>query len=261
MIDTHSHIYQKEFDLDITEVVANAQKVGVKQVVLANVDAQTITRLEKTQAEFPNFCISAMGLHPTSVQENYLDELQTIKENLFAKKYCAVGEIGLDLYWNETFINQQVIAFEEQIRWALELDLPVIIHIRKAFAEVFLSLKKFGKNLPKGVFHCFSGGIEEAKKAVELGFLLGIGGVVTYKNANLPEIVKAIGVEKIVLETDAPYLAPVPFRGKRNEPKYLTEILCKLSNIFSLSEEKIDLITTKNACNLFKINDLSCSDF
>ena len=254
MIDTHSHIYLKEFDLDRAEVVANAQKVGVERVVLANVDAKTIAQLEKTQAEFPDFCISAMGLHPTSVNENYLAELQTIKENLFSKKYCAVGEIGLDLYWDETFINQQVIAFEEQIRWALELDLPVIIHISKAFAEVFQSLKKFGKNLPKGVFHCFSGGIEEAKKAVELGFLLGIGGVVTYKNANLPEIVKVVGVEKILLETDAPYLAPVPFRGKRNEPKYLTEILSKLSSIFLLSEGKINEITNKNAKNLLKIN-------
>jgi len=253
MIDTHSHIYLKEFDLDRAEVIANAQKVGVEKVVLANVDAKTITRLEKTQAQFPDFCVSAMGLHPTSVNENYLTELQTIKENLFAKKYCAVGEIGLDLYWDETFVNQQVIAFEEQIRWALELDLPVIIHIRKAFAEVFQSLKEFGKNLPSGVFHCFSGGIEEAKKAVELGFLLGIGGVVTYKNANLPEIVKAVGVEKILLETDAPYLAPVPYRSKRNEPKYLAEILCKLSNIFSLSEEKVDEITTNSAKNLFKI--------
>jgi len=254
MIDTHSHIYQKEFEHDLKEVVKNAQKVGVERVVLANVDSQTIDQLEKTQEQFPDFCVSAMGLHPTSVNENYLTELQTIKKNLFAKKYCAIGEIGLDLYWDETFVKQQIIAFEEQIRWALELDLPVIIHIRKAFAEVFQSLKKFGKNIPQGVFHCFSGGIEEAKKAVELGFLLGIGGVVTYKNANLPEIIKAVGVEKILLETDAPYLAPVPFRGKRNEPKYLTEILSKLSTIFSLSEEKVDEITTISAKKLFKIS-------
>jgi len=253
MIDTHSHIYQEEYDHDRKEVVENAQIVGVERVILANVDLQTIVRLEKTQAEFPAFCVSAMGLHPTSVNENYFLELQMIKENLFAKRYFAVGEIGLDLYWEETFIKQQVITFEEQIRWALELDLPVIIHIRKAFVEVFQSLKKFGKKLPSGVFHCFSGGIEEAKKAVELGFLLGIGGVVTYKNANLPEIVKKIGLENILLETDAPYLAPVPFRGKRNEPKYLTQILNKLSEIFSLSEEKIDKITTENAMRVFKI--------
>lgn len=253
MIDTHSHIYLEEFDLDREEVVQNAQKVGVEKVVLANVDSQTIAKLEKTQEQFSDFCVSAMGLHPTSVNAGYLSELQIVKAQLFSKPYCAVGEIGLDLYWDETFINQQVTAFEEQIRWALELDLPVIIHIRKAFAEVFQSLKKFGKNLPKGVFHCFSGGIEEAKKAVELGFLLGIGGVLTYKNANLPEIVKTVGVEKILLETDAPYLAPVPFRGKRNEPQYLTEILIKLSSIFSLSHENIDKITTNTAKNLFKI--------
>ena len=251
MIDTHSHIYLEEFDLDRFEVVKNALKSGIEKVVLANVDSQTIERLETAQAEFSHFCVSAMGLHPTSVTDNYHAELQIIKENLFTKKYAAVGEIGLDLYWDETFINQQVEVFEEQIRWALELDLPVIIHIRKAFAEVFNSLQKFKKTLPKGVFHCFSGGIEEAKKAVELGFLLGIGGVVTYKNSNLSEIIKQIGIEKILLETDAPYLAPVPFRGKRNEPKYLTEILQKLSTVFALSEEKVDEITTNSAKNLF----------
>ncbi|MDR2683880.1 MAG: TatD family hydrolase, partial [Prevotellaceae bacterium] len=172
---------------------------------------------------------------------------------IFAKKYCAVGEIGLDLYWDNTFVNEQITAFETQIEWALNLDLPVIIHIRKAFAEVFHSLQKFKKNMPKGVFHCFSGGIEEAKKAVEMGFLLGIGGVITFNNSNLSEIVKKTGIEHLLLETDAPYLAPVPYRGKRNEPKYLLEIVQKLSQIFALSEEKIAFITTENACKLFDI--------
>jgi len=251
MIDTHSHIFLSEFDNDRKDVVENAKKTGVEKVVLANVDSQTITALEKTQAEFPDFCVSAMGLHPTSVNETYISELQTVKQQLFSKSYCAVGEIGLDLYWDITFSEQQIIAFEEQIRWALELDLPIIIHIRKAFAEVFQSLKKFGKNLPRGVFHCFSGGIEEAKKAVELGFLLGIGGVVTYKNTNLPEIIRQIGIEHILLETDAPYLAPVPYRGKRNEPKYLVEVLNKLATIFELSKDKINDITTENAQKMF----------
>ncbi|MDR1543687.1 MAG: TatD family hydrolase [Prevotellaceae bacterium] len=253
MIDTHSHIYSEEFDSDRREVVENAKNVGVQKAVLANVDAASIERLEKTQAEFPNFCLSAMGLHPTSVNDAYIVELQAIKENLFAKKYCAIGEIGLDLYWDNTFINEQQTAFEQQLRWALELDLPVIIHIRKAFAEVFQSLQKFRKNMPKGVFHCFSGGIEEAKKAVELGFLLGIGGVVTFKNSNLGAIISETGIDKIVMETDSPYLAPAPFRGKRNEPKYTREILQKLATVFSVSDEKIDFITTENACKLFNI--------
>jgi TatD DNase family protein len=254
MIDTHSHIYSEEFDADRCEVVENALKTGVEKVILANVDSTTIERLDKTQAEFPNFCVSALGLHPTNVNKTYISELQIIKESLFAKKYSSIGEIGIDMYWDETFVNEQIMAFEQQIGWALELDLPVIIHVRKAFEEIFHSLQKFKKNMPKGVFHCFSGGIEEAKKAAEMGFLLGIGGVVTFKNANLPEIIKPIGIEKILLETDAPYLAPVPFRGKRNEPKYLTEILSKLSTVFALSEEKIDFITTNSAKNLFKIN-------
>ncbi|MDR0828566.1 MAG: TatD family hydrolase [Prevotellaceae bacterium] len=254
MVDTHSHIYSEEFDDDRNFVVENAQKVGVQKVILANVDSLSMPRLQQTLTEFPNFCVSAMGLHPTSVKENYIAELQTVKENLYNQNHVAVGEIGLDLYWDDTFKNEQILAFEQQIAWALELNLPVIIHNRKAFAEVFASLHKFRKNMPKGVFHCFSGGIEEAKKAVELGFLLGIGGVVTYKNSNLGEIIAQISVENLLLETDAPYLAPVPFRGKRNEPKYLVEVLQKLSSVFAVSDEKIDVITTENACKLFKIS-------
>jgi TatD DNase family protein len=195
-----------------------------------------------------------MGLHPTDVKENYLSELQTIKENLFAQKHCAVGEIGIDLYWDKTFVNEQVIAFEEQINWAKELNLPALIHIRKSFEEVFASLQRIKNSMPKGILHCFSGGIQEAKKAVELGLLLGIGGVVTYKNTNLPEILQQVGIQHLVLETDAPYLAPVPYRGKRNEPKFMLEVLKKLAEIFALPEEKIDEITTENARKLFNIN-------
>jgi TatD DNase family protein len=251
MIDTHSHIYSEEFDKDRVEVIINAQNIGVEKVVLCNVDTSTIAQLEKTATEFPHFCLCAMGLHPTSVKEDYLTELQAIKENLFAKKYCAVGEIGIDLYWDKTFLNEQIAAFEQQILWADALNLPVIIHIRKSFEEIFASLPKTEKEIPKGVFHCFSGGIQEAKKAVELGFMLGIGGVVTYKNTTLEQIIKQIGIEHLLLETDAPYLAPTPYRGKRNEPKMMIEVLKKLSEIFNLPEEKIDEITTNSAKKLF----------
>jgi TatD DNase family protein len=254
MIDTHSHIYSEEFDTDRKEVIVQAQNAGVERVVLCNVDSTTISRINENTETYPDFFISAMGLHPTDVKENYLTELQIIKKNLFAKKHCAVGEIGVDLYWDKTFVNEQIIAFEEQINWAKELNLPVLIHIRKSFGEVFTSLHKTRKNMPKGVLHCFSGGIQEAKKAVELGLLLGIGGVVTYKNTNLPEILQQVGIQHLVLETDAPYLAPVPYRGKRNEPKFMLEVLKKLAEIFSLSEKIIDEITTENAYKLLNIN-------
>ncbi|MDR3328421.1 MAG: TatD family hydrolase [Prevotellaceae bacterium] len=251
MIDTHSHIYSEEFDKDRAEVIKNAQNIGVENVVLCNVDTSTVAQLEKTASEFPHFCLSAMGLHPTSVKEDYLTELQAIKEHLFAKKYCAAGEIGIDLHWDKTFLNEQIIVFEQQLLWANSLNLPVIIHIRKSFEEVFVSLQKKPKDIPQGIFHCFSGGIQEAKKAVELGFMLGIGGVVTYKNTNLGQIIKQIGIEHLLLETDAPYLAPIPYRGKRNEPQMMIEVLKKLSEIFNLSEEKIDEITTNSAKKLF----------
>ncbi len=251
MIDTHSHIYSEEFDKDIDEVITSAQKTGIENVILANVDIESISKLDGLQQRYPDFCMSAMGLHPTSIKADYLQTLQTIKEHLYTKKYVAIGEIGIDLYWDKTFIAEQKIAFKQQIEWALELELPIIIHIRDAFAEAFDVLKRFGGKLPKGVFHCFSGGIQEAKYAVNLGFKLGIGGVVTFKNTNLPKVIKTIGLEHIILETDAPYLSPVPYRGKRNEPKYMIEVAKKLADIFNITIDDIDKITTKTAKEIF----------
>lgn len=253
MIDTHSHIYDKSFDDDRLQVVAEAIEVGVERVVLANVDSSTIARLEATQEQHPQFCSSAMGLHPTSVKENYVAELDVVKRQLEAKRYVAIGEIGLDLYWDTSYLAEQLQAFKEQMQWAVDMNLPVIIHVRKAFAEIIEVLRTFGNRPPRGVFHCFSGGIQEALYVTKLGFMLGIGGVVTYKNSNLAEVIRPIGIEKILLETDAPYLSPVPFRGKRNEPKYMPYILTKTAEIMGLSEEKTDEITTNSAKEIFGI--------
>lgn len=252
MIDTHSHIYDSDFDSDRDEVIARAMEVGVERVLLANVDTSTIESMLQCHKQYPNFTSMAMGLHPTSVKEDWQTELRNIEDALRAgNKYVSVGEIGLDLYWDKTFALEQEKVLEQQLDWAIALDLPVILHIRKAHAETFKVLSKFKGKPLRGVFHCFGGGVEEAKKAVDMGFLLGIGGVVTYKNSNLGEIIQPIGINNILLETDAPYLSPVPNRGKRNEPSNLVYICNQLSSIFQINSQKVDEITTKNARELF----------
>ena len=252
MIDTHSHIYDSDFDSDRDEVIARAMEVGVERVLLANVDTSTIESMLQCYKQYPNFTSMAMGLHPTSVKEDWQTELRNIEDALRAgHKYVSVGEIGLDLYWDKTFALEQEKVLEQQLDWAIALDLPVILHIRKAHAETFKVLSKFKGKPLRGVFHCFGGGVEEAKKAVDMGFLLGIGGVVTYKNSNLGEIIQPIGINHILLETDAPYLSPVPNRGKRNEPSNLVYICNQLSSIFQINSQKVDEITTKNARELF----------
>ncbi len=253
MIDTHTHIYTEEFDADRVAVVERAQAAGVQRVVLANEDSASIERLQRTVSAFPDFCAAAMGLHPESVKADYRTELRTVSDALAQGGYCAIGEIGLDLYWDTTFRAEQVAAFEQQIDWALTLDLPVVLHVRKAFAEAFASLARFSGKPLRGVFHCFGGGVEEARKAVSLGFFLGVGGVLTYKNSHLADIVSPIGVEHLLLETDAPYLAPVPHRGKRNEPAFVVEVAHTLAEIFRMPVEKIDETTTRNALDLFRL--------
>lgn len=253
MIDTHSHIFGEEFDDDREQVVSEAKNLGVEKIILANIDSTSIERINTAQEQYPNVCLSAMGLHPTSVKEDYSVELEVIKKQFLTKPYVAIGEIGLDLYWSTEFLPQQREAFLTQLQWATELDLPVIIHIRKAFAEVFDVLKHFGNRPPRGVFHCFSGGVQEAAYAVKLGFRLGVGGVLTYKNTNLPDVLKTVGISHLLLETDAPYLSPVPYRGKRNEPKFMIEVLRKMAQVFDMSEEKVDEITTISASELFGI--------
>ena len=252
MIDTHSHIYSEEFDADRDEVILRAQHAGVTKIILPNVDSDSLPRLLKLEARYPDYCYAAVGLHPESVKENYQKELDVIREELERRKYIAVGEIGIDLYWDKTYQTEQILAFQTQVEWAIEFNLPVIIHVRNSHNETIQALKPYaGKGL-KGIFHCFGGTPEEAAEIFSLGdFKLGIGGVVTFKNSGLAASLMHIPPENLVLETDSPYLTPAPFRGKRNESAYTVLVAEKLAQVYDMSVGEIDRITTENACSVF----------
>lgn len=252
MIDTHSHIYSEDFDADRSEVIRRAQEAGVTKIIMPNVDSESLPGMLETERMFPDVCLAAIGLHPTSVKENYRDELALVKSELERRKYMAIGEIGIDLYWDKTFYTEQVFALQTQVQWALDSNLPVIIHVRDSHKETIEALQPFKNKGLRGVFHCFTGSSKEAEEIAELGdFMLGIGGVVTFKNSGLAGNLKDIPLTKLVLETDTPYLAPVPFRGKRNEPAYTAFICNKLAEVYQVSVKEIDEITTRNAEKLF----------
>ena len=252
MIDTHSHIYSEEFDANGDEVIQRAKEAGVTKIVLPNVDAQSLPRMLELEAQYPDYCYAAVGLHPESVKENYQIELDIIREELERRKYLAVGEIGIDLYWDKTYQTEQIRAFQTQVEWAIEFNLPVIIHVRNSHNETIQALKPYsGKGL-KGIFHCFGGTPEEAAEIFSLGdFKLGIGGVVTFKNSGLAATLMHIPLEKLVLETDSPYLTPVPFRGKRNESSYLRYVAARLSEIYAVPQDEVNRITTESANSVF----------
>ncbi|GHT19756.1 TatD family hydrolase [Bacteroidia bacterium] len=254
MIDTHSHIYSEEFDEDIAEVISRAKTVGVEKIVLPNIDSKSIDRMLRVEALYPHFCHAAMGLHPTSVNENYLIELKTVENQLNSRNFVAIGEIGIDLYWDKTFEREQIITFQTQCEWALQRELPVIIHLRNSFTEIMNALKPFKNKGLRGIFHSFSGTAAEASEILNFGdFYLGINGIVTFKNSNLSATLKEIPLQHIVTETDAPYLTPAPHRGTRNETSYIALVVKKLAEIYQLTEAEIDCITTENAKKLFKI--------
>ena len=255
IIDTHAHLYAEEFSEDQTEVFMRAKAAGVNYFLLPNIDSASIPLMEKLLQEQKN-TIPMMGLHPSYVKENWREELTIIEKNLFniPSKYCAVGEIGIDLFWDKTFLEAQKIVFRTQITWAKKLGLPIAIHAREAFDEIFEILDTENDESLKGVFHCFTGSLEQANKILDYGgFKLGIGGVITYKNSGLAEVVKSIDLQHLVLETDAPYLSPVPFRGKRNESAYLSYIIEKLAVIYQLSGKIITDVTSQNASDLFQL--------
>ena len=252
LIDTHTHIYQNDFDNDIEEVIEKARSNGICKLLLPNIDVGSVRLMLDLCDKYPDTCFPMMGLHPTSVDASYKHDLQEIKNHFRPEKYIAVGEIGIDLYWDKTFLKEQKIVFEEQLRWSIDWDLPVVIHTRDAFPEVMESIEKVGKDQLRGIFHSFGGTQDELEAILSFNhFLVGINGVVTFKNSGLQSHLGIAPLNRIVLETDAPYLSPAPYRGKRNEPAYLIEIARKLSEIYQTSVENIAEITTQNALNLF----------
>jgi len=255
LIDTHSHIYAEEFDADLDEVIQRAKDSGLTHLIMPNVDSESLPRMLAVEGRYPGFCLSAIGVHPTSVGANYQSELDIVKAELERRSYMAIGEIGLDLYWDKTYLNEQIHCFQTQLQWALDYDLPVIIHIREAFAETMEAMQPFKNKGLRGVFHSFTGTLEQGLELIRFGeFMLGINGIVTFKNAGLAQVLPHIPLENIVLETDSPYLAPVPHRGKRNESSFLTLIGQKLTEIYGDNQVEILAICDKNSRKLFNIS-------
>lgn len=251
IIDTHTHLYLNEFSADIDEVMKRAGDEGVKRFYLPSIDSTETENIFALEKKYPGQCFAMMGLHPCSVKENYKEELDMVYHWLQKRKFAAIGEIGLDLYWDKTFIDQQYESFHRQIEWALQFDLPVVLHTREAMQQSIDVIKQYaGKNL-HGIFHCFSGTLQNALDIIGTGFYLGIGGVITYKNSGLEEVIKEVDLKNIVLETDAPYLTPVPFRGKRNESSYLKYVVQKIAEVKNISAEEVEVVTTKNAEEIF----------
>jgi len=252
LIDTHSHIYLEDFDNDINEIIQRAKENEVYKIFLPNIDLTSVERVFALTKKDSQMFFPMMGLYPGSVTEKADEQLKEILPFVKQKNVCAIGEIGLDFYWDKKYAEQQIYAFEQQLFCSKELgNMPICIHCRKAFEDIFHCLKKDGRKEFRGVFHCFSGDINQAKKVTEMGFLLGIGGVVTFKNSHLAEVVKQTDIQNIVLETDAPYLAPVPHRGKRNEPSFIKFIAEKISQIKDMPFEQVAEQTTHNAKILF----------
>lgn len=254
LIDTHAHIYLPQFEEDIEEVMTRASHTGVEKILLPNIDLESVPQMKNLIQQYPDTCIGMMGLHPCSVDENYIQVLDSLEKELRNGQYIAVGEIGIDLYWDNTFLPQQKDAFRVQINWAKELALPIAIHARDSFDEIFEVLDAENDDTLRGVLHCFTGSTGQAQRIIDYGnFKLGIGGVYTFKNSGLKEALMPISLEHLILETDAPYLAPAPFRGKRNEPSYTSLVVEKMAEVYGESISEVERITSKNAQQLFQL--------
>jgi len=252
LTDTHTHLYSKEFDTERTILIQKAIDSGITRMFMPNVDSDSIPGMFLVEKQFPENCFAMMGLHPCSIGSNYQQELQVVEYWLNKRKFVAIGEIGIDLYWDKTYIAQQQDAFRMQIQLAKKHELPYVIHARNSFDEVMEIVTEFKNDNLKAIFHCFSGTIEQAEQIVEMkNFKLGIGGVVTFKNSGLDKVVEAIDLKHLVLETDAPYLAPVPFRGKTNQPEYLLVVAQKIAEIKNISLEEVIEVTTQNSVDVF----------
>ena len=253
LIDTHSHIYLAEFATDRQDVVERADKAGIVKIFMPAIDSTTHETMLETERKFAANCRSMMGLHPCSVKENNDDEMNIVEDYLAKRKFIALGETGLDFYWDVAFKDQQYDAFQRQIELSLSYDIPVVIHSRNSIDECIEMVKKNQHGKLEGVFHCFSGSLRQAQQIIDLGFYLGIGGVVTFKNAGLDKVINDIDLKYVILETDAPYLAPIPFRGKRNEPAYINYVAKRLADIKEINVEEVAAISTVNAKKLFSL--------
>ena len=253
IIDTHTHLYLKQFKDDIDKVIQRSIDKGINKFIFPAIDSTHFDDMHDLKNKYPGSIYLMSGLHPVDVKENFKEELEFVVNSLKSHSYVAIGEIGIDLYWDKTYLKQQQEAFEFQIRLAIKNDLPIVIHCREAFDEIFEILDKENCDKLRGVFHCFTGTLEQANRAIRLGFKLGIGGVVTFKNGGIDKFLSQIDLKHIVLETDSPYLAPVPYRGKRNESSYITYVIDKLSEIYGLPIKKIASVTTKNAEKVFAL--------
>ena len=251
--DTHCHLYVNDFDVDQKDMMKRAMDAGVSRMMMPNIDIESIERIATLASEYPKHCFPMMGLHPCSVKSDYVYVLGEIEKVLYGGKFIGVGETGIDLYWDTTFKQEQIEAFELQIKWAKELNLPVIIHSRESLDLNIDIITKHQDGQLRGIFHCFGGSLEQAHRINEIGFKIGIGGVVTYKNSNLPEVLPNLPLSMIVLETDAPYLTPIPYRGKRNESAYIPLIASKVADILGISMLEFSLITNENAAGVFGI--------
>jgi TatD DNase family protein len=260
LTDTHTHLYADEFAGDGDDLIRDAIGKGVERFFLPNIDSTSVNVLLALEKKFPENCFAMMGLHPCSVKENWRDEMNHVELLLAERKFAAIGEIGIDLYWDKTFVKEQEEVFRRQLLLSLKYDLPVIIHSRESFEEIYAILLDENKaavsrnDKPlRGIFHCFTGDADQAQRAIQLGFFLGVGGVVTFKNSGLDKTLESISLKHLVLETDAPYLAPVPFRGKRNEPAYIIKVAGKLASIKNCTVEEVANITTQNSKTIFGI--------
>lgn len=253
MIDTHAHIYLEQFEKDLDQVIEYSSHSGIKRILMPNIDHSTIDAMMEVEEKHAGYCTAMMGLHPCSVNKNFERELYQVEEWLGKRSFVAVGEIGTDLYWDKSTFRYQQEAFNIQVKWANKKKIPVVIHCRESLDQTLDLLEPLVDTDSSGVFHCFTGTTTQAERIISMGFKMGIGGVVTFKNSGLDQTLKEVKLEHLVLETDSPYLAPVPYRGKRNQPGYLREVLNKVAEIYKLSREEVEEVTNRNACDLFKI--------
>lgn len=253
LIDTHSHLFLDDFSEDFPQVMERAKQAGVTSVFMPNIDSTTIEPLLSVCAAYPGYCFPMIGLHPTSVNESYKEELDVVRKWLeTSTQFVALGEIGLDFYWDKTFEKEQLAVFEQQIEWALEYSLPVVIHSRDAFDAIYKVMERYKGTALTGIFHSFTGTAEEAARLLEFrGFMLGINGVVTFKKSTLPEALLSVPLERIVLETDSPYLTPAPNRGKRNESAYVKDTMLKVAALYAMAPEQVSEVTSQNALKVF----------